>query len=195
MITVDRKKIQRKATIIILDKLTREAKQLAKGVNKNTKHKLNSKKGVITNQLEELKWLDNEIMDLSTDEEQITNIIVASKEFAVEVQETLSIIDEVLTDSSIDELIHIERIFNQTDMSAGTLSRRKTENSDNLTKGLKILRLKYAQNPIIAQININSIRNKVELLVPQIASNIDVLNISNISNILNTSNIDFRDKN
>ena len=195
MITVDRKKIQRKATIIILDKLTREAKQLAKGVNKNTKHKLNSKKGVITNQLEELKWLDNEIMDLSTDEEQITNIIVASKEFAVEVQETLSIIDEVLTDSSIDELIHIERIFNQTDMSAGTLSRRKTENSDNLTKGLKILRLKYAQNPIIALININSIRNKVELLVPQIASNIDVLNISNISNILNTSNIDFRDKN
>ena len=47
-----------------------------------------------------------------------------------------------------------------------------------MTKGLKILRLKYAQNPIIAQININSIRNKFELLVPQIPSNIDVLIIS-----------------
>ena len=47
-----------------------------------------------------------------------------------------------------------------------------------MTKGLKILRLKYAQNPIIAQININSTRNKFELLVPQIASNIDVLMIS-----------------
>ena len=54
----------------------------------------------------------------------------------------------------------------------------QTENSDNLTKGLKILRLKYAQNPIIAQININSIKNKFELLVSQIASNIDVLMIS-----------------
>ena len=41
-----------------------------------------------------------------------------------------------------------------------------------------MLRLKYAQNPLIAQININSIRNKFELLVPQIASNIDVLMIS-----------------
>ena len=47
-----------------------------------------------------------------------------------------------------------------------------------MTKGLKILRLKYAQNPIIAQININSIRSKFELLVPQIASHIDVLMIS-----------------
>ena len=47
-----------------------------------------------------------------------------------------------------------------------------------MTKGLKILRLKYAQNHIIAQININSIRNKFELLVSQIASNIDVLMIS-----------------
>ena len=43
---------------------------------------------------------------------------------------------------------------------------------------MKILRLKYAQNPIIAQINVNSIRNKFELLVPQIPSNIDVLIIS-----------------
>ena len=39
----------------------------------------------------------------------------------------------------------------------------KTENSDNLTKGLKISRLKHAQNPIIAQININFKRNKIEL--------------------------------
>ena len=35
-----------------------------------------------------------------------------------------------------------------------------------------------AQNPIIAQIIINSIRNKFELLVPQIVSFIDVLLIS-----------------
>ena len=36
----------------------------------------------------------------------------------------------------------------------------------------------YIKNPIIAQININSIRNKFELLVPQIASDIDALMIS-----------------
>ena len=38
-----------------------------------------------------------------------------------------------------------------------------TGKSDSVTKGLKILRLKHAQNPSIAQININSIRNKFEL--------------------------------
>ena len=46
---LDRKKIQRKATIKILDKLTQEARQFAKGVNNDTKHNLNSNKGVITN--------------------------------------------------------------------------------------------------------------------------------------------------
>ena len=51
----------------------------------------------------------------------------------------------------------------------------QTENSDNLTEGLKILRLKYAPNRTVAQININSIRNEFVLLVPQIASNVDVL--------------------
>ena len=44
-----------------------------------------------------------------------------------------------------------------------------------MTKSLKMLRLKHAQNPIIAQININFVRNKFELLVLQITSNIDVL--------------------
>ena len=52
------------------------------------------------------------------------------------------------------------------------------EISDNLTKGLKILRLKYAQNSIMAQISKNSRRNKSGLLVTQIASYIDVLMIS-----------------
>ena len=127
---LDRKKIQRKATIKILDKLTQEAKQLAKGVTNDTKHKLNSNKGVITNKLEELKRLDNETMDLSTDEEEITNITVARTEFEVEVQETLSVIEDVLTDRfrvpSIDDPIHIERRFDQSDMSVSTSSRRKT---------------------------------------------------------------------
>ena len=59
-----------------MDNLTQEAKQLAKGGNNDTKHKLNSNKGVITNKLEELKRLDNEIMALSTDEGEITNIMV-----------------------------------------------------------------------------------------------------------------------
>ena len=127
---LDRKKIQRKATIKILDKLTQEAKQLARGVNNNTKHKLNSNKGVITNKLEELKRLDNETMDLSTDEEEITNIMVAITEFEVEVQQTLSVIEEALTDTfrvpNIDDPIHIERRFDQSDMSVSTSSRRKT---------------------------------------------------------------------
>ena len=127
---LNRKKIQRKATIKILDKLTQEAKQLARAVNNNTKHKLNSNKGVITNKLEELKRLDNETMDLSTDEEEITNIMVASTEFEVEVQQTLSVIEEALTDTfrvpNIDDPIHIERRFDQSDMSVSTSSRRKT---------------------------------------------------------------------
>ena len=74
------------------------------------------------------------------------------------------------------------QIRNQSTANEANSSEYQKENSDNLTKGLKILRLKYAQNPIIAQININSIRNKFELLVSQIASNID-------------SNNDFRDEN
>ena len=108
--------------------LTQEARQLAEGVNNDTKHKLNSNKGVITNKLEELKQLDNEIMDLSMDEEEIANIMV-STEFEAEVQETLSVIEEVLTDKfrlfNIGKSIHIERL-NQSHMSAGTSSRRKT---------------------------------------------------------------------
>ena len=120
---LNRKKIQREATIKILNKLTQEVKELAKGVNNDTKHKLNSKKGVITKKLEELKQLGNEIMDLSTDEEEITNIMVVSTEFEVEVKETLSVIKEVLTNkfkvANIDNPIHIRRRFNQSDVSAG----------------------------------------------------------------------------
>ena len=113
-----------------MDKLTQEAKQLAKGVNNDTKHKLNSNKGVITNKFEKLKQLDNEIINLSKDEEEITNIMVANTEFEVEVQETLSVIEDVLKDKfrvlSIDDPMHIERRFNQSDMSAGVSSQRKT---------------------------------------------------------------------
>ena len=96
---------------------------MLKEVNNDTKHKLNSKKGVITKKLEELKQLDNEIMDLSTDEEEITNIMVVSTEFEVEVKETLSVIKEVLTNkfkvANIDNPIHIRRRFNQSDVSSG----------------------------------------------------------------------------
>ena len=56
--------------------------------------------------------------------------MVASTEFEVEVQETLSVIEEVLTHRfrllNIDDSVLIERRFNQSDMSAGTSSRRKT---------------------------------------------------------------------
>ena len=52
---------------------------------------------MITNKLEELKQLDNEIMELSTDEEEMTNIMVASTVFEVEVQEALSVTEEFLT--------------------------------------------------------------------------------------------------
>ena len=43
---------------------------------------------------------------------------------------------------------------------------------------MNTLRLKYPQNPIIAQININSIRNKFETLVSLVTSDIDILMIS-----------------
>ena len=52
----------------------------------------------------------NEIMELSTDEEEITNIVVAGTEFEVEVQETLSVIEEVLTDEF--RLRSIQRVYN-----------------------------------------------------------------------------------
>ena len=110
-----------------MDNLTQEVKQLAKGVNNDTKHKLNSNKGVITNNLEELKRLNNEIMDFSTDEQETTNIMVASTEFEVKVHKTFSIIEEVSIDKfrivlNIDDPIFIERRFNQRDMTAGTSS-------------------------------------------------------------------------
>ena len=54
-------------------------------------------------------------------------------------------------------------------------SETKRENSDD---GLKTLRLKYPQNPTIAQININSIRNKFETLVSVVTSDIDIAMIS-----------------
>ena len=53
-----------------------------------------------------------------------------------------------------------------------------TENIDDIIDGLKTLRLKFPQNPIIAQININSIRNKFETLVSLVTSDIDILMIS-----------------
>ena len=64
-----------------LNKLNQEVKRLAKGVNNDAKHKLNSHKEVITNKLEVLKQLDIEIIDLSTNEEEIRNMMVTSMEF------------------------------------------------------------------------------------------------------------------
>ena len=78
-----------------MNKFTQEAIQLAKGVNNDTKYKLNSNKGVITITFEDLKQLNYEIMDLSMDEKEISNIMVASTEFEVEVRESLSVTEEV----------------------------------------------------------------------------------------------------
>ena len=52
------------------------------------------------------------------------------------------------------------------------------ESSDGIIDSLKTLRLKYLQNPVIAQINISSIRNKFETLVSVVTSDIDILKIS-----------------
>ena len=57
-------------------------------------------------------------------------------------------------------------------------SEKTTENSDDIIDGLKTSRLKYPQNPTIAQININSIGNKFEILVSLVTSDIDILTIS-----------------
>ena len=52
-----------------------------------------------------------------------------------------------------------------------------SENNDDIIDGLKTLRLKYQQNPIKAQININLIRNKLETLASLVTSDIDILMI------------------
>ena len=56
-------------------------------------------------------------------------------------------------------------------------SETTTENSDDIIDGLKTLRLIHPQNPIIARININSIRNKFETLASPVPSDIDILMI------------------
>ena len=53
-----------------------------------------------------------------------------------------------------------------------------TESSDDIIDDLKILRLKFPQNLIIAQININPIQNKLETSVSLVTSDIDILMIS-----------------
>ena len=56
--------------------------------------------------------------------------------------------------------------------------KKTAKNSGDIIDGLKTLRLKYPTNPIIAQININSIQNKFETLVSLATSHIDILMIS-----------------
>ena len=53
-----------------------------------------------------------------------------------------------------------------------------TENSNDIIDNLKTLHLKYSESPTIAQININSIRNKFETLVSVVTSDIDIAMIS-----------------
>ena len=43
---------------------------------------------------------------------------------------------------------------------------------------LKELRQKYLNHPIIAQLNINSIRNKIQFLEKEVCANLDILLIS-----------------
>ena len=57
-------------------------------------------------------------------------------------------------------------------------SKITTENNDDIIDGLKTLHLKHPQNPIVDQINSNSIRNKFETLVSPVTSDIDILMIS-----------------
>ena len=53
-----------------------------------------------------------------------------------------------------------------------------TENSDDIIDNLKTLHLKYPESPTIAQININSIRNKFETLVSLVTSDVNILTVS-----------------
>ena len=61
--------------------------------------------------------------------------------------------------------LHNNRTQNLSIKNEENSSECQVENSDNLTEGLKVLCLKYAQNLVIVQINISSTRNKFELLV------------------------------
>ena len=57
-------------------------------------------------------------------------------------------------------------------------SENTAENRDDIIDGLKTLLLKYPENFIITQMNINSVRNKFEALVSLVTSNVDILMIS-----------------
>ena len=54
----------------------------------------------------------------------------------------------------------------------------KTSNEDNTNKELRALRLKNLNKLIIAHLNINSLRNKFDLLTFQIKDNVDILMLS-----------------
>ena len=67
---------------------------------------------------------------------------------------------------------------NQKKNTEDNSSENTGESRDDIVDGFKTLRLKHPQNPLMTQININSIRNKFETLVSLVTSEIDILMIS-----------------
>ena len=75
-------------------------------------------------------------------------------------------------------LLYLSSTAPQSDEECSTSKANQTVNMKNTNMHLKAIRLKNVNKPMIAHLNINSLRNKFEFLISLSEDNLDVLMIS-----------------
>ena len=75
-------------------------------------------------------------------------------------------------------LLYLSSTAPQSDEECSKSKANQTVNTENTNMHLKAIRLKNVNKPMIAHLNINSLRNKFEFLISLSEDNIDVLMIS-----------------
>ena len=75
-------------------------------------------------------------------------------------------------------LLYLSSTAPQSDEECSTSKANQTVNMKNNNMHLKAIRLKNVNKPMIAHLNINSLRNKFEFLISLSEDNLDVLMIS-----------------
>ena len=75
-------------------------------------------------------------------------------------------------------LLYLSSTAPQSDEEYSTSKANQTVNMKNTNMHLKAIRLKNVNKPMIAHLNINSLRNKFEFLISLSEDNLDVLMIS-----------------